>query len=77
MEKPKLYELWYLWQAKRIFKGGGILLTEDAVKELRNKHPGKYTEGYIRQFDKEWTAAVKTLRLSGQNLARIYLVPKH
>lgn len=53
------------------------MITEDAVRELRNKHPGKYTEDYIRQFDKEWAEAVKTLRLSGQNLSRIYLVPKH
>lgn len=52
------------------------MITEDAVRELRNKHPGKYTEGYIRHFDKEWSAAVKRLRLSGQNLARIYLVPR-
>lgn len=53
------------------------MITEDMIKELRNKFPGKYTENYIRQFDKEWTAAVKTLRLSGQNLSRIYLTPKH
>lgn len=41
------------------------MITEDTVKELRHKFPSKYTEGYIRQFDKDWTAAVKTLRLSG------------